>query len=115
MEKIKLINNFAIVDYAHTPDAFENILSTVKEISNNKKIITIFGCGGNRDRNKRPLMAEIAENFSNETIITTDNPRNEILTNINNDIIKGFKNNQFKIINDRKTSISEAIKNNKVP
>ena len=114
MEKIKLINNnFAIVDYAHTPDAFENILSTVKEISNNKKIITIFGCGGNRDKNKRPLMAEIAENFSNETIITTDNPRNEILTNINNDIIKGFKNRQFKIINDRKTSISEAIKNNK--
>ena len=45
-------------------------------------------------------MAEIAENFSNETIITTDNPRNEILTNINNDIIKGFKKNQFKIIND---------------
>ena len=114
MEKIKLINNnFAIVDYAHTPDAFENILSTVKEISNNKKIITIFGCGGNRDKNKRPLMAEIAENFSDETIITTDNPRNEILTNINNDIVKGFKNKKFRIINDRKISISKAIKNNK--
>ena len=113
MEKIKLINNnFAIVDYAHTPDAFQNILSTVKEISNNKKIITIFGCGGDRDKNKRPLMAKIAENFSNETIITTDNPRNEIINNINDDIIKGFKNKQFKIINNRKIAISKTIKNN---
>ena len=113
MEKIKLINNnFAIVDYAHTPDAFQNILSTIKEISNNKKIITIFGCGGDRDKNKRPLMAKIAENFSNEIIITTDNPRNEIINNINDDIIKGFKNKQFKIINNRKIAISKTIKNN---
>lgn len=68
----------AIVDYAHTPDALENVLKTISEFrTGNEKVITVVGCGGDRDRSKRPLMAEIATRLSDKVILTSDNPRNE--------------------------------------
>lgn len=67
-----------IVDYAHTPDALQNVLETINELrQNNEQVITVVGCGGNRDAAKRPIMAEIACRFSNRVILTSDNPRNE--------------------------------------
>ena len=109
LEMIKLNRNKKIYfDYAHTPDAYENVLSTLKSIST-KKIITLFGCGGDRDKSKRAKMASVAEKFSNFTIVTSDNPRNENLLKINSEIILGFKNKNFKIINNRKNAIKEAI------
>src|SRR5690606_29849971 len=68
----------AIVDYAHTPDALENVLSTINVLrTGNEKVITVVGCGGNRDKTKRPVMAEIACRFSDRVLLTSDNPRNE--------------------------------------
>src|SRR5690606_17445842 len=68
----------AIVDYAHTPDALENVLSTIRNIvENDQKVITVVGCGGNRDKEKRPVMAKVAANYSDRVILTSDNPRNE--------------------------------------
>ena len=114
IEKFNLINdNIAIVDYAHTPDAYQNILSTIKEICIDKKIITIFGCGGNRDKSKRPLMAKIAEQHSQHVYVTTDNPRNEDENNIINDILEGFDNANHTIIKNRKDAIENVIKNNR--
>lgn len=111
-EKFKLPkNNFAIIDYAHSPDAFENVFKNISIINKeNKKIITIFGCGGERDKYKRPQMAKIAEEFSELTIITNDNPRNEDENSIINDITIGFSKNKYKIIKDRKTAIKSALK-----
>ena len=111
-EKFKLPkNNFAIIDYAHSPDAFENVFKNISVINKeNKKIITLFGCGGERDKYKRSKMAKIAEDFSELTIITNDNPRNEDEDLIINDIINGFSKNQYKIIKDRKTAIKSALK-----
>jgi UDP-N-acetylmuramoyl-L-alanyl-D-glutamate--2,6-diaminopimelate ligase len=69
---------FAIVDYAHTPNALENVLSTIQELrTGDETVITVLGCGGNRDKEKRPLMADIACRFSNKVIFTSDNPRDE--------------------------------------
>jgi UDP-N-acetylmuramoyl-L-alanyl-D-glutamate--2,6-diaminopimelate ligase len=65
-----------IIDYAHTPDALKNVLQTIQAVRNgNEKVITIIGCGGDRDAAKRPVMAEIACKFSNQVILTSDNPR----------------------------------------
>jgi UDP-N-acetylmuramoyl-L-alanyl-D-glutamate--2,6-diaminopimelate ligase len=68
----------AIVDYAHTPDALKNVLETIKQFrSGNEQVITVVGCGGNRDRTKRPLMASIAVRLSDKVVLTSDNPRDE--------------------------------------
>lgn len=80
-----------IVDYAHTPDALENVLSTIKGLrTGNESIITIVGCGGNRDKTKRPEMARIAAEASNKVILTSDNPRNEDPEQIIDDMKKGL-------------------------
>ena len=114
MEKLKTTNNnIVIVDYAHTPDAYSNLLSTISELSINKKIITVFGCGGDRDKNNRPMMTKIAEKYSNETIITTDNPRFENIDHIFEDMIKGFEKNKYRIIRNREKAIRRCIENNK--
>ncbi len=99
-----------IVDYAHTPDALENVLKTITEINDHKgKIITLVGCGGDRDKTKRPIMAKIAATYSNKVILTSDNPRSEDPNTIINEMEKGIE------ITDKKKAISlvdrkEAIK-----
>jgi UDP-N-acetylmuramoyl-L-alanyl-D-glutamate--2,6-diaminopimelate ligase len=103
------------VDYAHTPDALENVLKSLQKIKKtsglSSKIITVFGCGGDRDKTKRPLMAEIAARLSDEVFITSDNPRTEDPNAIINDIIKGLPAN-FKNVDvdvDREQAIKKAI------
>lgn len=90
-------NITAIVDYAHTPDALENVLKTITEIrTNNETLITIIGCGGDRDKTKRPLMAKIAADMSNQVILTSDNPRTEDPFDILKDMESGLEPHQTK-------------------
>ncbi|HSQ87688.1 UDP-N-acetylmuramoyl-L-alanyl-D-glutamate--2,6-diaminopimelate ligase, partial [Romboutsia sp.] len=99
-----------IVDYAHTPDALENVLNTVQEFVIGK-IITVFGCGGDRDKTKRPTMGKIAQQNSDISIITSDNPRTENPDLIIKDILEGIDENKenYIVIEDRKKAIYKAI------
>ena len=102
----------AIVDYAHTPDALENVLKTINDIrTKNEQLITIVGCGGDRDKTKRPIMANIATTLSDKVIITSDNPRSENPETIITDMEKGVEPQNFKkavSITDRKQAIKTA-------
>ena len=98
----------AIVDYAHTDDALCRVLIEARSITS-KKLITVFGCGGNRDKGKRPLMGKAASELSDLVIITSDNPRNEEPMDIIHDIITGIKGNHYLVISDRKEAINEAL------
>ncbi len=102
----------AVVDYAHTPDALENVLNTINEVVNGKgKVITVCGAGGNRDKGKRPIMAQTAVKLSDKVIITSDNPRFEEPQDIINDMLAGLDNKQMKkvvSIVDRKEAIRTA-------
>lgn len=97
-----------IIDFAHTPDGLEKVLMTTKELSN-KKLVVIFGCGGNRDRLKRPIMGEIASRLADEVILTSDNPRFEKPNEIIKEIKKGIKNKKVTAIADRKKAIEFAL------
>ena len=103
-----------IVDYAHTPDALENVLKTINQIKDgNQQVITVVGCGGNRDATKRPIMAKIACELSNKVILTSDNPRNEDPAEILEQMRKGIPPIDFKktlIIEDRKEAIFLAVR-----
>ena len=103
----------AIVDYAHTPDALENVLKTIQNIrTRNEKFITVFGCGGNRDKEKRPIMGGIACKYSDKVIITTDNPRDEEPGQIISEIESGIspaQNKKTLIVTDRKEAIKTAV------
>ena len=101
----------AIVDYAHTPDGVKNILSAVREITN-KKIIVLFGCGGNRDKTKRQIMGEICGRLADYVIITSDNPRFEKPMDIIDEIENGVKKvtNNYLCIEERAKAISCGIK-----
>lgn len=105
-------NITAIVDYAHTPDALENVLKTINDIrTKNEQLITVVGCGGNRDKAKRPIMAKIATELSDKTILTSDNPRNEDPEQIINEMEQGVEAQNFKkslSITDRKQAIKTA-------
>jgi UDP-N-acetylmuramoyl-L-alanyl-D-glutamate--2,6-diaminopimelate ligase len=105
-------NITAIVDYAHTPDALENVLKTINDIrTKNEQLITVVGCGGNRDKAKRPIMAGIATELSDKTILTSDNPRNEDPEVILNEMERGVAPQNFKkslTITDRKQAIKTA-------
>ncbi len=99
-----------VVDYAHTPDGLENILSSVKELAE-KRVISVFGCGGDRDRTKRPIMGEISGRFADLTIITSDNPRTEDPDRILEDIKAGILKTEGKFITevDRRVAIHKAL------
>ena len=102
----------AIVDYAHTPDALENVLNAIHEVLNGKgQVITVCGAGGNRDKGKRPLMAQEAVKQSDRVIITSDNPRFEEPQDIINDMLAGLTAQQLKkvvSIVDRREAIRAA-------
>lgn len=105
-------NITAIVDYAHTPDALENVLKTINDIrTKNEQLITVVGCGGNRDKAKRPIMGGIASDLSNTAIFTSDNPRNEDPAVIINEMEQGVAPQNYKrilSITDRKQAIKTA-------
>ena len=114
MEKVE--NSFGInilVDYAHTPDALENVLNSIKNL-NPPKIILVFGCGGDRDKGKRPLMGKIGIDMADDLIITSDNPRTESPEEIIEDIKSGIVNSElsyksFYSIVDREKAIKKAL------
>lgn len=100
-----------MIDYAHTPESLEKILSAVK-IYTKGRVISVFGCGGDRDKNKRPMMGEVSGRVADYTIITSDNPRTENPEEIVKDIEEGIKktNGKYECIVDRKEAIRKAIK-----
>jgi UDP-N-acetylmuramoyl-L-alanyl-D-glutamate--2,6-diaminopimelate ligase len=104
----------AVVDYAHTPDALKNVLETINDIrTGNEQIITVVGCGGNRDKAKRPVMGHIASQLSTQVIFTSDNPRNEDPQTILNEIEAGVEPQNYKktiSILDRAQAIKTAVK-----
>lgn len=99
-----------IIDYAHTPDGLENIINAVKEFAKGR-VITLFGCGGDRDNTKRPIMGEIAGKLSDYSIITSDNPRTEAPEEIVAQIEEGMKktDGEYKVITDRREAIGYAL------
>jgi UDP-N-acetylmuramoyl-L-alanyl-D-glutamate--2,6-diaminopimelate ligase len=100
-----------IIDYAHTPDGLENILQTLREFVKGR-LITVFGCGGDRDRKKRPIMGSMAEKYSDICVVTSDNPRTEDPEDIISDILQGMtKKDKQVIIPNRVEAIGYAIKN----
>ena len=108
MEMIVNKSNSIFIDYAHKPDAEEKVLEMAKAIKKGK-IITIIGCGGDRDRTKRPIMGEIATRLSDHVIFTDDNPRTEDPKQIMDDIVKDLKSNNFEIIFDRAEAIKKGV------
>ncbi len=112
-EKIGNIKNLSkvILDYAHTPDALKTCLLNLREQFPNKKIALIFGCGGNRDENKRSKMGKIASDYADSIILTNDNPRLENPKKIRSDIKKGIKKKKITEISNRAKAISLAVHN----
>lgn len=100
--------SYIIIDFAHTPDAIENILNSINEYKE-KKVFTIIGCGGDRDRTKRPLMGQISIEKSDHVIFTNDNPRFEDPKQIMNDIVKDLNKKNYEIIYDRLEAIKKGI------
>lgn len=108
MEMIEYKNNRIVIDYAHTPDAVENVISSVKEVCDGN-IYTVFGCTGDRDRTKRPIMMKIVTGLSNYTIVTNDDIHNEDPNRIVEDMIPGAVNNNYEVELDRKKAIIKGI------
>ena len=112
--RMEFVENFnganVIIDYAHTPDGLENLLKTVKEITA-QKVVLVFGCGGNRDKEKRPIMGEIAGKYADFTVITSDNPRYEEPYLIISEIEKGLRKSSLSYITiqNRKMAIGYAL------
>ena len=107
-ETHKVNNGYAVIDYAHTPDAVEKVITAYNELKKGK-VITIVGCGGDRDPIKRPIMGNIATTLSDYTILTSDNPRTEDPAKIMEDILKGVKSDNYEVELDRKTAIKKGI------
>ncbi|MGI8605351.1 MAG: UDP-N-acetylmuramoyl-L-alanyl-D-glutamate--2,6-diaminopimelate ligase [Verrucomicrobiales bacterium] len=109
LESVAERRNFRVfVDYAHTPDALQNALATLREL-HPKRMIAVFGCGGDRDRDKRPLMGAVADQLCDHTILTSDNPRSEDPASILGQIRQGFRGSQVETIEDRKQAIGKAV------
>jgi UDP-N-acetylmuramoyl-L-alanyl-D-glutamate--2,6-diaminopimelate ligase len=113
LEKVGWDGNFTVlIDYAHTDDALKNVLTTLKPLCKGR-LIVVFGCGGDRDRTKRPRMAKVAEQLADFVIVTSDNPRTEKPQAIIDEIIAGFENpgsEKITVETDRKKTINLAIK-----
>ncbi|MEI7811643.1 MAG: UDP-N-acetylmuramoyl-L-alanyl-D-glutamate--2,6-diaminopimelate ligase [Ignavibacteria bacterium] len=110
-EIIQYKDKKVIVDYSHTADSLDKALQAIHTIVQNKRpVYTVFGCGGNRDKTKRPVMGRIAGSLSKRVIITSDNPRNEDPMEIIRDIINGIDNDNYEIIEDREKAIYKSIK-----
>ncbi|HXX81106.1 MAG TPA: cyanophycin synthetase, partial [Thermodesulfovibrionales bacterium] len=114
LEKVDAGQEFlCLIDYAHTPDALERLLSTARTFLKKKaargRVIILFGCGGERDRGKRPAMGEIATRLSDYAIITSDNPRSEDPMEIIKEIVSGVSGGGYRVIPDRREAIATAI------
>ncbi len=107
-ETYEVNDAFAVIDYAHTPDAVEKIITAYTKLKKGK-LYTIVGCGGDRDPIKRPIMGKIASDLSDYCIFTSDNPRTENPENILNDILSGVKKDNYEVIIDRKEAIHSAL------
>jgi UDP-N-acetylmuramoyl-L-alanyl-D-glutamate--2,6-diaminopimelate ligase len=110
MERVGDINTPAIViDYAHSPDALEKVLQTLRRILNpNARLICVFGCGGERDKGKRPVMGRIATSLADKVFITSDNPRSEDPRQIIKEITSGASGN-YRVIEDRQEAIQQSV------
>ena len=109
LEAVQAKRQFQIfVDYAHTPDALLNVIKTLRELQP-RRLIVVFGCGGDRDRQKRPLMAGVVDQNADFAIITSDNPRKEDPDAIIAEVEKGFRSNQYEKVTDRSAAIARAI------
>lgn len=107
-EVYKVNNGYAVIDYAHTPDAVKKVIEAYNTLKKNK-VITIIGCGGDRDPKKRPIMGNIATELSDYVIFTNDNPRTEDQNIIMNNIISGVKKDNYEIIFNRRKAIKKGI------
>ena len=107
-ETYKVKDGFAVVDYAHTPDAVLKVVTAYKELAK-ARVITLVGCGGDRDPMKRPIMGKIASDYSDYVIFTSDNPRTEDPEKIMNDILAGVKKDNYEVCFDRKEAIKKAL------
>ena len=109
LELVAAKRNYQVyVDYAHTDDALHNVLRTLRDLSPHR-LIVVFGCGGDRDRAKRPLMAQAAEQWADHAIVTSDNPRSEDPAAIIRDIEKGFVKGGYEVVVDRRQAIERAV------
>ncbi len=102
-----------LVDYSHTPDALKNAIASIRELAPDKKLWTVFGCGGERDRGKRPIMGEIAASLSDYTVVTSDNPRNEDPLEIIREILEGIPPDLMEKVSvepDREKAIQKAVR-----
>jgi UDP-N-acetylmuramoyl-L-alanyl-D-glutamate--2,6-diaminopimelate ligase len=109
LEAVPAKRQFQIfVDYAHTPDALLNVLKTLRELDP-RRLIVVFGCGGDRDRQKRPLMAAVVDQNADHAIITSDNPRKEDPDAIIAEVAQGFRSDRFEKVSDRTAAIARAI------
>jgi UDP-N-acetylmuramoyl-L-alanyl-D-glutamate--2,6-diaminopimelate ligase len=96
------------VDYAHTPDALKKTIETLNHVRSGR-LIVVFGCGGDRDRTKRPVMGRIASQLADFAVLTSDNPRSEDPLAIMEEIRSGMTGNSFKVIESRRSAIAEAL------
>lgn len=101
--------SYIVVDFAHTPDALENVCQAIREAFPNHRLKVLFGCGGDRDRSKRPQMAKIASKWASEIYLTSDNPRSEDPSQIIEDIGRGIEGKPFKKIIERPRAVQEAF------
>ncbi len=109
MEAVEARESFNIfIDYAHTDDALKNVLQTCQDLPH-KRLRVVFGCGGDRDKGKRPRMARVVEQYADHAYVTSDNPRTEDPEAILDDILTGFKKRNYTVITDRREAIFQAI------
>ena len=109
MELLKTKGKYKVyIDYAHTPDGLENVLTALRSFAPGR-IITVFGCGGDRDRTKRPIMGEIAGRLSDFSVVTSDNPRTENPAEIIADILRGINTTRFVAVPDRREAVRTAL------